>query len=248
MRRFEGRSILVTGATSGIGLDTARRLAAEGAAVVCSSRRKDLLDQIVAELPGSGHLSLAFDAENEEQVTAAGNVLRGEQRELHGAVFCAGQHSLRPLQLSKATHYNSMYSGNFVSTLLGTKLAAKMAPSQGASLVWLSSAAALVGNPGETAYSASKGALIAACRSVAAELAPKHIRVNAVAPGVVVTPMSEKWLSLMTPEQRSTIQAKHLLGFGTTQDVTAAITFLLSDDARWITGTCLIVDGGLTCH
>lgn len=248
MPRFDGRSILVTGATSGIGLETARRLAEEGAAVVCSARRKDVLDKIVAELPGKGHLSLAFDAENEEEVTAAGNFLKAGQRELHGAAFCAGQHALRPLQLSKATHFNNMYSGNFVTTLLCTKLAVKLASSEGASLVWLSSAAALVGNPGEAAYSASKGALIAACRSVASEFASKRIRVNTIAPGVVETPMSEKWLSMMSPEQKSAIEARHLLGFGTTRDLAAAITFLLSDESRWITGTCLTVDGGLTCH
>ncbi len=248
MRRFEGKTVWVTGATSGIGLETARRLAREGAAVVCSARRSDLLDRVVSELPGVGHLSLPFDAEQEAEVTAAGNTLKAANRVIHGAAFCAGRHSLRPLQLSKAIHINELLNGNILSTLLCTKIAAKLTWSEGASFVWLSSAAALVGNPGESVYSASKGALISACRSVAAELAAKRIRVNTVAPGVVETPMSEKWLSQMTSEQKAAIEAKHLLGFGTTADVAAAVSFLLSGDARWITGTCLTIDGGLTCH
>jgi NAD(P)-dependent dehydrogenase (short-subunit alcohol dehydrogenase family) len=248
VRRFEGKTFWVTGATSGIGLETARRLAKEGAAVVCSGRRKDVLDQVVSELPGDGHVALAFDVALEEEVNAAGNMLKTANRVIHGAVFCAGRHFLRPLQMTQKAHIDDLLSGNLISALLCTKFAAKCASDEGASFVWLSSASALIGNPGEAIYAASKGALIAACRSVAAELATKRIRVNAVAPGVVKTPMSEKWLNQMTSEQKAAIEAKHLLGFGTSQDVAAAIVFLLSEDARWITGTCLTIDGGLTCH
>ena len=150
--------------------------------------------------------------------------------------------------MSKAIHFNGLINDNVISALLCTKLLVKFASSKGASVVWLSSAAALIGSPGEAAYSASKGALISACRSVATELASKHIRVNVVAPGVVETPMSERWLSQITAEQRGAIQSRHLLGLGTTKDVASALAFLVSDDARWITGTCLTVDGGLTCH
>jgi NAD(P)-dependent dehydrogenase (short-subunit alcohol dehydrogenase family) len=248
VRRFEGRTFLVTGATSGIGLATARQLAEDGATVICAARKKDRLDQVVAQLPGEGHLSLAFDAGREEEVTTAGNMLKNANRILHGAVMCAGQHSLRPLQLSKASHFEELFAANVLSALLCTKMMVRLAAKEGASIVWVSSAAALIGNPCEAAYAASKGALIAACRSMATELAPKRIRVNTVAPGVVETPMSAQWLSLMQPEQLEAIRARHLLGFGSPDDVAATITFLASDESRWITGTCLTVDGGLTCH
>jgi NAD(P)-dependent dehydrogenase (short-subunit alcohol dehydrogenase family) len=248
VRRFEGRTVLVTGATSGIGLATARRLAQEGAAVICNARTKDRLDQVVSELPGDRHMSLVFDAAREEEVATAGTALKDANRVLDAAVLCAGLHFLRPLQLSKAAHFQESLTANVLSAFLCTKMTVRLAAKDGASIVWLASAAALIGNVGETAYAASKGALLSACRSMAAELAPRRIRVNAVAPGVVETPMSEQWLSQLAPEQKESVRARHLLGFGSAEDVAAAITFLVSDDSRWITGTCLTVDGGLTCH
>lgn len=248
MRRFDGKTILVTGATSGIGLATARFLAEEGAAVVCAARTKENLDKIVAELPGESHLALAFDAAREEEVAAAGNSLKSANLILNGAVMCAGQHFLRPLQLSKAIHFEELFAGNVLSALLCTKMVTRLAAKEGASIVWLSSAAAFVGSAGEASYAASKGALVSACRSVATELAPRRIRVNVVAPGVVETPMSDRWLSQMSPEQKEAIRTRHLLGFGSAEDVAGAIAFLASEQSRWITGTCLVIDGGLTCH
>jgi NAD(P)-dependent dehydrogenase (short-subunit alcohol dehydrogenase family) len=248
VRRFDGKTILVTGASSGIGLATAQRLASEGARVICSARSKEKLNEAVAQLPGDGHLALAFDAANEEEVLATGATLKSANCVLHGAVMCAGRHSLRPLQLSRASNFEELFAANVLSALLCTRMTVRLAAKEGASIVWLSSAAALIGNAGESAYGAAKGALVAACRGLAAELASRRIRVNAVAPGVVATPMSEQWLNQMPLEQREAIESRHLLGFGAASDVAAAIAFLVSDDARWMTGSCLIVDGGLTCH
>lgn len=248
MRRFEGRSVWVTGATSGIGLAAAHRFAEEGATLVCTARGDERLNRLLAELPGKGHSALAFDAANESEVNAAAAKLRSSGIQLHAAVLCVGRHELRPLRVLQAPHVEQALSSNLLSALLCTKLAVNNAAKEGASVVWLSSAAAIVGNPGEAAYAAAKGALIAACRAVAAELAAKRIRINAIAPGVVQTPMAEQWLSRVSAEQRAAICSRHLLGFGKPEDVAGPILFLSSDDARWITGTCLVVDGGLTCH
>lgn len=248
MRRFENKTVLVTGASSGIGLAVARRLAQEGATVICIARSTDRLEEAVHSLPGAGHLALTLDVSNEADVERATSILKSDNRLIHGAVLCAGQHSLRPLQLLKAVHIDESVAANLRSALLCTKAAVKLAPREGAAIVWVSSAAALIGNVGETGYAASKGALISACRSLAAELASRRIRVNAVAPGVVETAMSERWLSQLAPEQKDAVRSRHLLGFGRPEDVAPGIAFLASDDARWITGACLTIDGGLTCH
>jgi NAD(P)-dependent dehydrogenase (short-subunit alcohol dehydrogenase family) len=226
----------------------ARRFAEEGGTVVCTARTKDRLDQVVADLPGTGHLALPFDAAKESEVDNATTQLKSEKRTIHAAVLCAGQHSLRPLQLLKASHIDESLAANVRSALLCTRMAAKLSPPEGASIIYLGSAAAMIGNIGEAVYAASKGALLSACRSVAAELASKRIRINVVAPGVVQTPMSDRWLSQLAPEQREAVRSRHLLGFGRAEDVAAAIAFLASDEAGWITGTCLTIDGGLTCH
>lgn len=119
---------------------------------------------------------------------------------------------------------------------------------EGGSIVLLSSVMGLVGQPGQSLYSATKGALVAMTRSLALELAREQIRVNCVAPAVVMTGMSEQLKQNVSPEQFAQITAMHPLGLGRGEDVASAVAFLLADTARWITGTTLVVDGGYTAH
>ena len=118
----------------------------------------------------------------------------------------------------------------------------------GSSIVYLSSVMGIVGQSGQTAYSASKGALVTLAKSLTLELSRENIRVNCVAPAVVNTEMSEKMFQSLTPEQVKQIESMHPLGIGTPRDVANAIAFLLADTGRWITGTTLVVDGGYTAH
>lgn len=249
MRRFENNTILVTGASSGIGLATASLLAGEGARILAVARDAGRLAQAIAQWEDPDrHIALPLDVCDEAQVETAAATIRQAYKPLHGAVLCAGRHSLRPLQVAKSEWIGDLIAGNLTSTLLCSKLFLRCAGPEGGSLVWLSSVAALVGNPAETVYAGAKGALIAACRSAAAELAPRRIRVNVVAPGVVETPMSQAWLQNLAAEQLAAVKQRHLLGFGSPDDVAAAIAFLLSGQARWITGTTLVADGGFSCH
>jgi NAD(P)-dependent dehydrogenase (short-subunit alcohol dehydrogenase family) len=249
MLRFEGRSALVTGASSGIGLATARRLAEEGARVICVARNAERLQAAIASLEHpEKHLALPLDVTDEKGLEAATATIKAEHAPLHIGAFCAGLHSMRPIQSVNSMRIDELMNANFKSALLCTKLFARCAAPDGASIVWLSSVAALVGNPMESVYAGAKGALLSACQSVAAELAPKKIRVNVLAPGVVETPMSASWMKYLSAEQINKIRDRHLLGFGRPEDVAGVIAFLASADAQWITGSCITVDGGFACH
>jgi NAD(P)-dependent dehydrogenase (short-subunit alcohol dehydrogenase family) len=247
--RFDDTNILITGASSGIGFATAHRLANEGARIIGISRNLEKLNKAVALWKDSErHIALSVDLQDPTALDGLPARIAAIGSPLHAAVFSAGTHSLRPLQMLNTSNIDELLNSNIRSTLLCTKAFLKSAARTGASVVWVSSAAALIGNFGESAYAAAKGGVIAACRSLATELAARSIRINVVAPGVVDTAMSQAWLSHLTPEQIDSVRKRHLLGFGKPEDVAGAITFLLSSDARWITGTCLTIDGGLTCH
>jgi NAD(P)-dependent dehydrogenase (short-subunit alcohol dehydrogenase family) len=250
MNRFPDWACLVTGASSGIGRATAVRLASEGARVVLVARDPCRLDETLAALPTAAHVTVPCDLTSEEEVVQLAQRIKAEVGPLRGVVHCAGIHWLRPLQITDNKSLLEMLTSHVVTSISLTKaiVSRRLAAEEGCSIIWLSSAAALQGAAGGAAYSAAKGAMTAAVRPLAVELARRKVRINAIAPGVVKTPQSEAFLSKMTPQQLQSIADDHLLGFGTPEDIAGAVAFLLSDDARWITGTTLVADGGLTAH
>lgn len=250
MNRFEGRTILVTGAGSGIGRASALRLSEEGARIIALDRDSARLDESASSLTGEGHLRRTVDTTDESALAAMAAELREAKVQLDGAVHCAGIHGLRPLQLLDNAALLEMLNSHVVSSVALTRaiVTARLVPPDGASIVWFSSTAALRGGAGTLAYAAAKGALISAARVLAVELAKRKIRVNVIAPGVVRTPQSEAFLAKLTPGQADALVADHLLGIGEPDDVAGTVAFLLSGDARWITGATIVVDGGLTAH
>lgn len=246
--RFQGQNILISGGSSGIGLATAQRLAAEGAQVALLARDEARLQSALATLAGTGHVPVVCDATNEEAAAAAIKSLKERWTVIHGGVMCAGAHSVRPLAVSKAANFEEMFRLNVVSAVNILRPLVRALPPGGGSLVVVSSVAGLRGAPGASAYAAAKGALLTLVRSLAHELAPRGARINAVVPGVVTTAMTEQFLGSLAPAQKEAVVKSHPLGLGRPDDVAAAIAFLLSTDARWITGSELVIDGGLSAH
>lgn len=245
---LDGRGILITGASSGIGAEVARFAAASGARVAIHGRDRPRLEQVLAGLAGSGHGVVVGDLVEGE----AAEVVKGAVAAvgpLAGLVHAAGVHSAKPLRAIRASDFDATTRLNVTAgALLVKSLRMPAHRSAEVSIVYLSSVAGTTGQPGVSAYAASKGAVIALTRSLAVELAPERIRVNCVVPGMVPTPMSDGLLAKLSETQRKDVERQHLLGLGSVADVAGPVLFLLTDGARWMTGSVLTVDGGLTAQ
>lgn len=242
MQRFAGKTIVITGASSGLGRACAVRLAQEGADLVFMGRNETALRSFVSERAPKVYLCDVTDETSLRQVLFE---VKKDVGPVFGWILAAGTHDLCPLMMETQQSLLHMLAVNVQGCfgLLGLALKSRLVAKEGA-IVLFSSVAARCGGTGLVSYAASKGAIESATRSLALELAPQKIRVNAVSPGIVRTPMSEGYLSKLSPEQVTHLQAKHLFGFGKPEDVAGATAFLLSEDARWITGSVLVVDGG----
>ena len=236
-----GKTILVTGASSGIGRQIALSCALAGARIVASGRNEDRLAALVADLAGTGHRYVTGELNDDASVKA----MVVDVGAVDGAVHSSGISMLAPVRLASRSHIESQMGVNFVGPMLLTQqLLLSNAIASGGSIVFISSISAHIGVRGVSAYSASKAALEAMARSLAIEVAKKQIRVNCLAPGFVETPMLAA-ARTTTGGLDATI-AQYPLGVGQPEDVANASIFLLSSASRWITGTTLVLDGGHT--
>ena len=241
--------ILLTGASAGLGHDTAVLLAKLGARLTLVARNTDRLNETLRQLEGTGHHAIACDLTDFDAIPNVVKQSVDVLGPLDGLVHCAGVQIMRPVSMLTATHLDQTLKLN-VNAALGL-VKALASPGQfrkPASCVLLASVMGLVGQPVQSAYSASKGALIAMARSLAVELARQQIRVNCIAPSLVSAGMGLAIEKTLTPEQFEKVVQLHPLGLGKGSDVASATVFLLSSAARWITGTTLVVDGGYTAQ
>ena len=244
-----GRTVVVTGASSGIGRDTAIFLSQLGAKLIVAGRDQARLSAVLAELEGSGHRAEIMNLAEPSGIPAWLKTLSVAGGPISGLVHCAGAQVLRPLRLLTETEIADLLKLNVTAALMLAKgFRQKGVNPSGGSVVFISSVMGLVGAPGRSAYCASKSALHSLTKSLALELAPERIRVNCVAPGFVRTGMLAEVEAALGGEQFRRIEEMHPLGFGEPRDVSQAIAFLLSDMSRWITGTTLVADGGYTAH
>jgi NAD(P)-dependent dehydrogenase (short-subunit alcohol dehydrogenase family) len=246
-----GRTILVTGASSGIGRETSIVLAGLGARLVLVGRRREELERTAASLGPGGHRVVPFDLSDLDAIPAWLRGVGDSAGPLDDLVHSAGLHFTLPLRATPTGQYTALMRVNvdaayFLAKGFRQKGTRRAGSTSG--IVFLSSVMGLIGQTGISAYSASKGALVSMAKSLALELAREGIRVNCVAPGVVRTEMAEHAGQTLTPEQHQALESLHPLGMGTPRDVAYAVAFLLAETGRWITGTTLVVDGGYTAQ
>lgn len=240
---LDGKTILVTGASSGIGRASAIECAKLGARVIITARNEERLSQTLSQLEGNGHQMYLCDLNNNEDI----DNLISQLPEIQGFVSNAGFTKLLPVQFINIDDINNIFQVNTVAPmLLLQKLLKKKKLKKGASIVFTSSLAGLgTCSVGNSMYAASKGAISAFIRCVALELAPKNIRVNAVCPAMVDTGILDS--GTVSKEQLEADQKNYPLGrYGTPEDIAWAMVFLLSDASSWITGDNLVIDGGVT--
>lgn len=240
---LQGRSILVTGASSGIGRQIALRTSGMGADLYITGRDESRLEETRSLLTGKV-TCIAADLTREEDIRKLVQALP----KIQGVVCCAGLVDYTPVKFISNTKIQDLFSINFSSQVLLTKeLVREKKLEKGASLVYISSVSSQLGVPATAVYAASKAALNAFVRVTASELAGQRIRANALCPGLVKTPLLSKAAEGNLSEEAFAEAGKaYPLGLGEVDDVAGPAVFLLSDAARWITGTTIVADGGLT--
>jgi NAD(P)-dependent dehydrogenase (short-subunit alcohol dehydrogenase family) len=240
MDRMTGKIALVVGGAKGIGLAVADRLAAEGARVFITGRDPDQVDAAVRRI-GKGARGIVADAGSREDLERVIATVGEAHGHLDALVLNAGMSEPAPLGEVTADHFDRHFAVNVRGAVHGLQAALDML-SEGASVVLMGSVASVIGLPGYATYAATKAALRSFARTWTAELAPRRIRVNVVAPTSTDTEM----MARVPDDVRASIVASIPLGrMATPEEVASATLFLLSDEASFITGIELFVDGGM---
>jgi NAD(P)-dependent dehydrogenase (short-subunit alcohol dehydrogenase family) len=240
---LENKTILITGASSGIGKATAIECSKMGAKIIITGRDLERLNDTYDELEGEGHLIFQADLTNKEEFDALFNSIS----KLDGLVHSAGIARHMLFNFLKEEQLNEMMDINFrIPTLLTQQLLKQKKINQGASIVFINSISGILSSyVGGSIYSASKGALNGLLKGLALEYASKKIRVNGVMPAMIETRLIEK--SDVTEEQFKLDKLKYpLKRYGTPNEVAFAVIYLLSEASSWTTGTNILLDGGRT--
>lgn len=253
---LEGKNILITGASSGIGRTCSVECARMGANLLLFGRSMSRLEDTLTEINqiNSGFNRLAFiksaDLTDElEEIAHTIEEFVASHGRFDGFVHSAGIEKTMPLSGMKNSDYQDIFNINVIAGLQLTKVISRRKNSNdNSSFVFISSITGLIGRKGIIGYSASKGALIAGVRSLALELADRGIRANCISPGTVLTPLMLKYLESLAPEEKTKRLDGYPLKLGDPQDIAFGAVYLLSRSSRWITGQNLIIDGGFTAR
>ena len=241
---LEEKTILVTGASSGIGKATALECAKMGAKLVITGRDETRLNEVYNSLEGEGHTQIIADLSIDEDIQR----LAKEVPVLNGCVNNAGYNIMSVIQFIKKDDLERIMNVNLTAPIILTQLLVKNKKmAKDSSIVFTSSISARGRNSvGNSMYSATKGGLSSFMKNAALELAAKRIRCNAVLPGMVETPLKEGKSNITEEQWEINRQLYPLKRFGKPEEIAYGIIYLLSDASAWVTGTELIIDGGMT--
>ncbi len=252
MFSITNKNIVITGGSSGIGRQIAIDCCKMGAKVLIVGRDTNRLSETKNSiLSTGGHISsIEADLTAPESIELVTEQAISEFGQVDGIVHAAGISTTLPFRSLSKSKFDNFINTNIFSAIFLTKNLLKKGNfnKNGGSVIFFTSVMAQLGESGKTLYGLTKGALLAASKSLAIEYAPKKIRFNCVSPGVVQTPMAMKQDYAQSKESLSKIEALHPLGTGKPENISPAVIFLLSDDSGWITGTELVIDGGYSAR
>lgn len=236
---LENKTILVTGASSGIGRATAIECSKLGAHVVITGRNEERLAETFSQLEGEDHIQIVADLSKQEDI----DKLIAKTPALNGLVNNAGQNSLVTVNYIEQTDLDTIYQTNVFAPILLTKgLLKKRKILKGGSIVFTSSISASLSTPANGIYASSKAAIDSFMRTCAVELGGRGIRANAVLPGTIETTLG---IGALPEEMIAKDKELYALRrYGKPEEIAHAIIYLLSDAAAWVTGTSLVIDGG----
>ena len=246
-KKLSGKVAVVTGASKGIGAGIAKQLAAEGAAVVVNySSSKSGADKVVAEITGAGGKAVAAQADMAKGADIG--KLFAEAKKTFGRldilVNNAGIYGFSPLENVTEEYFHKQFNLNVLGLLLSCQAAVRLFDSAGGNIINISSVVSTLGFPNASVYSGTKGAVDSITRSLAKELGPRGIRVNAINPGMVDTEGTQS-AGIAASDMRKQIEAQTPLGrIGRPQDIAGLALFLASPDSSWITGETFVISGG----
>ncbi len=238
---LEGKTILVTGASSGIGRETAIVCSKMGASVVITARNEDRLKQTLSAMEGTSHILIQAD------ITLADDIDRISVSvpNLNGIVHCAGVGDRTLLKMVREKDIERVMKANFdAPVLLQRALLKKKKVQPESSIVFIASRAPYAPAPGNGIYAASKGALLAYAKVLGLELAPQKIRVNSVCPAMVWTDLVQRDAEINGVDYSQVEQSYPLKRFGKPEDVANLVVYLLSNASEWMTGSSIDITGG----
>lgn len=250
--RLKEKVAIITGAGSGIGEVTARLFASEGAAVMIADINAAAAEGVAASITAEGgraaweYVDVTASASAEKMVQAA----LGQFGRVDILFNNAGIEGFGTVIETDEASWDRIFAVHVRGAYLCSKYAvqAMIDGGRGGAVINVSSVAGLVGIQHMSAYCAAKGAIISLTRAMAADFAPYGIRVNCIAPGTTMTPLGKRLIENDTPERLAQRLSRYPMGrFGEPEEIARSVLFLASDDSSYATGTCLVVDGGLTC-